>query len=146
MSLGQAHWTLRGVSPQPFAVCPCLFVTVMQTRAQVTDVNVSVPNLSGILVWTGIKYKSTDTGVTSTLTFIFPVHTGYRKSGRLFAKWAYTFSGTSYFLRYLRFKSLFASSLPINRSVLRSNLGLRSCTSARNVAALSSLPWCRSQR
>jgi hypothetical protein len=37
----------------------------MQVRTHITEVNVSGPNLSGTLVWTGIKYKSTDMGLIS---------------------------------------------------------------------------------
>jgi hypothetical protein len=50
----------------------------MQARAHITEVVVSGPNLSGTLVLTGIKYKSTDTGPISVgfleaslLIFIF---------------------------------------------------------------------------
>jgi len=43
----------------------------MQALAQITDVNVSGPNFSGTLVSTGIKYKSTDTGLISVVFWFF---------------------------------------------------------------------------
>jgi hypothetical protein len=42
----------------------------MRTRAQVTAVVISSPNFSGILVWTGMKYKPTDTGLISVFIFL----------------------------------------------------------------------------
>ena len=56
--LGQTHWTLSGVSPQPVAVLPLARRTVRRTRAQVTLVRVSAPNLSGTRVSTGRKNSS----------------------------------------------------------------------------------------
>src|SRR5262249_40176232 len=59
---GQTHWTDSGVSPQPSARRPERSSTVILTRAQVTSVVISGPNLRGIRDLIGRKYKSTATG------------------------------------------------------------------------------------
>ena len=53
--LGQTHWTESGVSPQPSAAGPRRSSTVILTRAQVTSVVISGPNLSGTRVLIGRK-------------------------------------------------------------------------------------------
>ena len=52
---GQTHCTLSGVSPHPSASLPSRRRTPILTLAQVTCVNVSVPNFNGTRVLTGRK-------------------------------------------------------------------------------------------
>src|SRR5437773_10719449 len=64
-TLGQTHWTLSGVSPQPVERLPPADSTTIRTRATVTLVVTSVPNFNGRRVLIGRKYRATSLTRTS---------------------------------------------------------------------------------